>query len=132
MGIIFTILIGLVAIALFCVLMDLITWLYSIAWIIPVIILGVFFIRLIFRPDFRTKVVAIILGQRRSKGNTPHSTIVARNKSFEQLNDMIDIALVNGIISAKERRTIIEKGLAMGFEPKVVEAHIESRLSKLK
>ena len=132
MGIIFTILIGLVAIALFCVLMDLITWLYSIAWIIPTVILGAFIIRLIFRPDFRAKVWSVILGQKHSRGSTLPPPVVTGVESIEKLNEMIDAAFVDGTISEREKRTIIMKAVEMGIDPIDAEARIESRLAEHK
>ena len=132
MGIIFTILIGLVAIALFCVLMDLITWLYSIAWIIPTVILGAFVIRLIFRPDFRAKVWGVILGQKRSKGSTLPPPVVTGVESIEKLNEMIDAAFIDGTISEREKRTIIMKAVEMGIDPLDAETHIASRLAEHK
>ena len=86
MTILFSILIGLVAIALFCVFMDLLTLLYSIAWIIPVVILVVFILRLIFRPDFRTKVGSVILGQKGGRANIPTATVATETELLEQLN----------------------------------------------
>ena len=64
MGLLVKILLGLGLIALFCVLMDLIAFIYEIAWIFPIIIVGIFLLRLVFRPDFRTKVVSLILGKK--------------------------------------------------------------------
>ena len=132
MGIIFTILIGLVAIALFCVLMDLITWFYSIAWIIPTVILGAFVIRLIFRPDFRAKVWGVILGQKHSRGSTLPPPVVTGAESIERLSEMIDVAFVDGTISEREKRAIITKAVEMGIDPIDAEAHIASRLAELK
>lgn len=132
MGIFFSILIGLVAIALFCVFMDLLTLLYSIAWIIPVVILVVFILRLIFRPDFRTKVGSVILGQERCKGNTLPPPVVTGAESVERLNEMIDVAFVDGTISEREKRTIITKAVEMGIDPMDAEARIESRLAEHK
>lgn len=132
MGIIFTILIGLVAIALFCVFMDLLTLLYSIAWIIPVVLLVVFVLRLIFRLDFRTKVVSVILGQKVGKGNIQTIAAVTETESLEQLNSLIDMAIVDGAISERERRAIVTKGVEMGIAPEEVEAYIASRMSEQK
>ena len=132
MTILFSILIGLVAIALFCVFMDLLTLLYNIAWIIPVVILVVFILRLIFRPDFRTKVGSVILGQKVGKGNMQTIAAVTETESLEQLNSLIDMAIVNGAISERERRAIVTKGVEMGIAPEEVEAYIASRMSEQK
>ena len=131
MGILISVLLGLVAIALFCVFMDLITLLYNIAWIFPILILVIFIIRLIFRPDFRVKVGSVILGQRRGKGSILPPTVVTGDESLKQIDSLIDAALVDGVISEREKRAIITKGVEMGIAPEEVEAHIESRLSEL-
>lgn len=131
MGILIAVLLGLVAIALFCIFMDLITFLYSIAWILPILILVIFIIRLIFRPDFRVKVGSVILGQRRCKGSTLPPTVVTGDESLKHIDSLIDAALVDGVISEREKRAIITKGVGMGIAPEEVEAHIESRLSEL-
>ena len=132
MTILFSILIGLVAIALFCVFMDLLTLLYSIAWIIPVVILAVFVLRLIFRPDFRTKVGSVILGQKGGRANIPTATVATETELLEQLNSLIDQAIVDGAISERERRAIATKGVEMGIAPEEVEAYIASRMSEQK
>lgn len=132
MTILFSILIGLVAIALFCVFMDLLTLLYSIAWIIPVVLLVVFVLRLIFRLDFRTKVGSVILGQKIGKGNIQTIAAVTETESLEQLNSLIDMAIVDGAISERERRAIVTKGVEMGIAPEEVEAYIASRMSEQK
>ena len=49
MGCFVSILLGLVALAVFCILMDLLTLVYELAWIVPIVIVVIFIIRFIIQ-----------------------------------------------------------------------------------
>lgn len=136
MGCFISALIGLVLIALFCIFMDMITLLYEIAWIIPVIIIVVFLIRFIVRPDFRNKVFTLIVGRKPRKGNsmdTVELSITPKvTKNLESLKAMIDVAVSDGEISETEKRSITRKGVEMGIAPREVELIINKRIEELK
>jgi hypothetical protein len=133
MGTLVRILLGLLAIAGFCIIMDLITLLYEYAWVIPAIIGAIFLIRFIVRPDFRAKVFSVIVGKRdrnyvlptQRKTNPQEEVIVE-----DLINDLIDLAIVDGELSERERRNIVMKAAEMGLSPEETEVIIEKKLRK--
>lgn len=130
------ILLGLLLIAGFCILMDLITLVYEYFWVIPIVIAVIFLIRFIVRPDFREKVFTLIVGTKpKQKGLISKSISVPpvqRKESVESLKELIDIAMADGEISEAEKRTIIRKGVDMGISPKEAEIYVNARIFEQK
>lgn len=134
MGCFVSILLGLVALAVFCVLMDLLTLVYELAWIVPVGIVIIFIIRFIVRPDFRGKVSNFILGKKCSNKVLKKDSDVppqAEMNTQSVINDLIDIAMMDGVLSEREKRAVIMKAAEMGIEPDKAEVMIELRLAEL-
>lgn len=134
MGCFVSILLGLVALAVFCILMDLLTLVYELAWIVPVGIVIIFIIRFIVRPDFRGKVSNFILGKKCSNKVLKKDSDVppqAEMNTQSVINDLIDIAMMDGVLSEREKRAVIMKAAEMGIEPDEAEVIIELRLAEL-
>lgn len=134
MGCFVSILLGLVALAVFCVLMDLLTLVYELAWIVPIVIVVIFIIRFIVRPDFRGKVSNFILGKKCSNKFLEKDSDVppqAEMNTQSVINDLIDIAMMDGVLSEREKRAVIMKAAEMGIEPDKAEVMIELRLAEL-
>lgn len=134
MGCFFSILLGLAALAVFCVLMDLLSLVYELAWIVPVGIVIIFIIRFIVRPDFRGKVSNFILGKKCSNKVLKKDSDVppqAEMNTQSVINDLIDIAMMDGVLSEREKRAVIMKAAEMGIEPDKAEVMIELRLAEL-
>lgn len=131
MGTLVRILLGLLAIAGFCIIMDLITLLYEYAWVIPAIIGVIFIIRFIVRPDFRAKFFALIVGRKTKGGRNAINPVVVLTpkvtKNVEALKEMIDVAASDGEISEAEKRAIARKGVEMGVAPHEVESIINEK-----
>lgn len=117
----------------FAMLLDIIGWVYDIAWIFPIIIAAVIIIRFIVRPDFREKVYSLVVGRKREEIKSPSSySAPKRSASVDVLKELIDLAAVDGEISESEKRTIIRKGVEMGMDPNDVEIFVNARICELK
>jgi hypothetical protein len=101
-GIIFLVIIALFVLA---ILADIITWIYEIAWIIPIIIvIGVGFL-------FWRK------------------SLVRKKMKIKQL---VKAALVDGKLSEKEKRTIINKAIMLGMDSGEAEIYLDAIIHKAK
>ena len=133
MGTLVRILLGLLAIAGFCIIMDFITLMYEYAWIIPAIIGAIFLIRFIVRPDFRAKVLSLIIGKRDYNYVLPSQRQAAPQEEViveDLINDLIETAIVDGELSERERRNIVMKAAEMGLSPEETEVIIKKNLRK--
>ena len=132
MSLLLRILLGLLAIAGFCIIMDLITFLYEYAWIIPAVIGAIFLIRFIVRPDFRAKVFTLIVGHKMNssrKSSAPVTVMTPKvSRNVDVLKEMIDVAMSDGEISEAEERAIVRKGVEMGIAPHEVERIINEQI----
>lgn len=132
MGLLVKILLGLLLVAGFCIVMDIITFAYEYIWILPILIVVIFLIRFIFRPDFRNKVFTLIVGRKPRKGNSMDTVELSVTpkvtKNLESLKEMIDVAVSDGEISETEKRSIAKKGVEMGIAPREVELIINKRI----
>ena len=101
-GKIFLVIIVLGALA---ILADIITWIYEVAWIIPIII-------------------AIVVGffvWRKS---------LARKKM--KIKQLVKAALVDGKLSDKEKQTILSKARKLGMDSGEAEIHLEAIIHQIK
>lgn len=116
------------------IIADIITWFYEYWWIFFAFLGGIFLVRFILRPDFRERVFSFIVGKdykRTIKLKASNIKSAEEQASpLEVINGLIDLAIVDGVISERERRSIITKGAGMGITPDEVEALIVARLNE--
>lgn len=135
MNVLVKILLGLLLIAGFCIVMDVITFVYEYIWILPIIIGAIFLIRFILRPDFREKVFSFIIGKNRGK-KAPSVIPMSRNRlthtdSIDAFKELVDLAMADGEISKSERMVLTRKGVDMGITPNEAEMLINTRIEEL-
>lgn len=124
---------GLLLLALFCIFMDLITLLYEYAWVILIVIAAIILIRFLIRPDFRQKVITLIVGGRNPKKRSYRSASESRcSGDAEYFKTLLDGASVDGEISEAEKRVLVRKGVEMGVSPEEAEILVNGRIIELK
>lgn len=101
-GKIFLVIIVLGALA---ILADIITWIYEVAWIIPIIIV----------------IVVGFFAWRKS---------LARKKM--KIKQLVKAALVDGKLSEKEKQTILSKARKLGMDSGEAEIHLEAIIHQIK
>ena len=114
--------VGFISFLVLAIIMSVVEWfLYNSWWIILSIIACVVIVTIIRRPQILDRWKLRLKG-----GNKAVNPPVAI--SFEQL---IKAAAADGVISAKEKQAIINKGVAAGMEPEEAEIMMESKMHEL-
>lgn len=104
MGIFGKILLGLLAIIVLAVILDVLTWIYEVAWVIPIIIV---------------LLIGVIVWK----------TSLPRKKM--RIRKLVNASLVDGKITDREKQTIIRKAMLMGMDAGEAEIYMEESIHKL-
>lgn len=98
------IVLGIIVLGVLAILADVITWIYEVAWIIPIII-------------------ALVVGffvWRKS---------LARKKM--KMKQLVKAALIDGKLSDREKQTILKKAKELGMDSGEAEIHIEAIIHQI-
>lgn len=110
--------IGFVLLVIMALVMSVVEWVFYNWWVILLIVAAIALI-LYLRGSGRWK---------KTKKNNGQSERPTNTISFEQL---IKAAASDGVISAKEKQAIINKGVAAGMEPEEAEIMMEAKMQEL-
>lgn len=98
------IVLGIIVLGLLAILADIVTWIYEVAWVIPIIIV-------------------LIIGffvWRKS---------LARKKM--KLRQLVKAALADGNLSDREKQTILKKAIELGMDSGEAEIYVEAIIHKM-
>ena len=109
LGCLRNIVVGFVIILVIALVLDAVTLFYTYWWVLLLIVLGIYLFR-----RFR-------------KGRTD-----VYGKKIVSLNRLIKAAASDGVITKKERETLIQNRIKAGMDPDEAEIIVDARLDKLK
>lgn len=98
------IVLGIIVLGLLAILADIVTWIYEVAWVIPIII------------------VLII-------GFFVWKKSLARKKM--KLRQLVKAALADGNLSDREKQTILKKAIELGMDSGEAEIYVEAIIHKM-
>lgn len=107
--------IGFVLLVIMALVMSVVEWVFYNWWVILLIVAAI-------------ALVLYLRGSGRWKKNNRQPERPTSTISFEQL---INAAASDGVISAKEKQTIINKGVAAGMEAEEAEIMMEAKMNEL-
>lgn len=98
------IVLGIIVLGALAILADVITWIYEVAWVIPIVLV----------------LIILIIIWKRSLGHKKG-----------KIKKLVKAALVDGKITSKEKQTVIQKAMKLGLTEGEAEIYVESIIHQM-